>query len=59
MNAHTYHEIATDYALWGEYHDPDNTMTREEFDAMTIDQRIASIVACNGPEDARDEIEAE
>ena len=33
-------EIATNYALWQEYADPHSTMTEQEFDAMSIDEKI-------------------
>ena len=32
-------EIAGDFYLWGEYFDTQATMSRTEFDALTIDQR--------------------
>lgn len=46
----TYAEIASSFALWGEHVDPAATMTREEFDAMTIETRIALIAETFGAE---------
>lgn len=46
----TYAEIAASWALWNEYVNTDATMTREEFDALTIEQRIALQVEAFGPE---------
>ena len=46
----TYAEIANNWNLWIEYVDQDGTMTREEFDAMTADQKIALQVEAFGPE---------
>lgn len=48
MNAHTNNEIATNYALWVEYVDADGTTTRAEFDAMSIEQKLALIEAAFG-----------
>ena len=44
-------EIAASYELWMEYVDPGGQGTEEQFDAMTIDARIAFIEACFGPEE--------
>lgn len=38
---HTMTEIAEDYELWGEYVDPDATMTEDEFDKLTVDEKVA------------------
>lgn len=46
----TYGQIATDYALWGEYVDPGDTMTREEFDALTTEEKVAMQAKCFGPD---------
>lgn len=37
---YTHDQIAADFRLWGEYVDPDATMLRDEFDAMTVEQRV-------------------
>jgi hypothetical protein len=47
----TYAEIANNWSLWIEYVDPDGNMTREEFDAMTTDQKIALQVEAFGTKD--------
>lgn len=36
-------EIARDFDLFGEYVDPDATVSREQFDAMSIEEREALI----------------
>ena len=36
-------KIAADWDLWREYVDTDAVMTRQEFDLMTVEQRIALI----------------
>lgn len=47
---HTYTEIANDYTLWIQYVDPDATITREEFDAMSEEKKVALQVEAFGPE---------
>ena len=37
---HSYEEIAKDYELWGEYVDPQATMTESEFDEMPDDEKV-------------------
>jgi len=49
---HTYAEIAADFALWAEFVDTDATMTRDEFEALTIEQKVALQVEAFGPEQA-------
>jgi hypothetical protein len=46
----SYKEIATDWELWCERVDPNGTMTRDEFDVISIDERIQIIVDCFGKE---------
>jgi hypothetical protein len=46
----TYREIAVSWELWQEYVDPGSQGTREKWDAMTIEERIAFQVACFGAE---------
>ncbi len=50
----TYDEIANDYRLWAEHVDPSGLQTRADFDAMTVDDRIAFIKKCFGEEDLPD-----
>jgi len=33
-------EIASNFALWQEYCDPHGHTTREEFDAMTVEEKV-------------------
>jgi hypothetical protein len=33
-------EIANDFRLWAEYVDPDDTMTEEDFDNMSIEEKV-------------------
>ena len=47
----TYAEIANSWNLWIEYVVPDGNMTREEFNAMTTDQKIALQVESFGAQD--------
>ncbi|MCB0060543.1 MAG: hypothetical protein KDE19_00440 [Caldilineaceae bacterium] len=37
---HSYEEIAKDYELWGEYVDPQATMTESEFDEMPDGEKV-------------------
>lgn len=45
---HTYAEIASNFALWNEFVNTDAAMTREEFDAMTVEQKVALQVEAFG-----------
>jgi len=45
-----YEKIAADFSLWAEYIDPGATMTREEFDRMSHNERVAFIRENFGPE---------
>lgn len=47
---HTYAEIANDYRLWADYVDTDATMTEEEFDAMSEDEKVQMQESIWGPE---------
>jgi len=55
---HSYAEIAQDFSLWGEYVDRDATMTEAEFDALSVEQKIALQVEAFG-EEIRDELGAD
>lgn len=50
MSKYTYAEIAADFRLWAEYVDPDATTTEAEFNAMSIDEKVALQVQAFGPE---------
>lgn len=39
----TNEEICSSYILWGEYVDPDGIDSEEEFERMTMEQRLAII----------------
>lgn len=49
----TYAQIADDFRLWGEYFDRNGEMSREEFDALDADTRVAMLVDAFGPESAQ------
>jgi hypothetical protein len=51
----TYRVIAENYALWQKSVDPGAFGTREEFDAMSIEERIEFIEKCFGPESEESE----
>lgn len=46
----TYEEIAKNWSLWIEYVDPNGEMTKEEFDALSVEEKIEIQVAAFGPE---------
>jgi hypothetical protein len=48
----TYTEIANSFSLWQEYVDPSGLTSEAEFDAMTIEEKIAFQVSCFGVEEA-------
>lgn len=50
MTHPTYEQQARDWYLWREYVDLDAVMTIEEFEAMTVDERIGLIIETFGPE---------
>jgi len=50
VSAPTYHEIANSWTLWMDHIDPAATMTEAEFLAMSCDEKLEIIIACNGPE---------
>lgn len=47
---YTYYQIATDWKLWTEYVDPHATMTRQDFDDMTVEEKVAMQVYLYGQE---------
>ena len=49
--AHTYAEIASSFELWQEFVDLDGTTIRDEFDAMSHADRVATQIEMFGPED--------
>jgi len=52
MSQATYTEIATDWRLWNEFVNTDSTMSRDEFDALTTEQKVALQIEAFGPEQA-------
>lgn len=52
MNKPTYEQIANDFNLWGEYVDPDATMTEEKFDGLSVEEKIEMQVEMFGKESA-------
>ena len=55
MSKATYTEIANDWNLWNEFVNTDAAMSRDEFDALTTEQKVALQVEAFGPEQAADE----
>ena len=47
---YTNEQIAASWDLWREYIDPDATISRAEFDAASIDERLRLIEHIFGPE---------
>ena len=39
-------QIASDFNIWQEYADPSGTMTRQEWDELTIEDRINLLQSC-------------
>lgn len=46
----TYQQTASDWSLWREFVDTDATMTREEFDALSVEAKIALQIEAFGVE---------
>jgi hypothetical protein len=49
----TYQEIASDYTLWQEHADPHGVSTEQKFEAMSLDERIATLIEMFGPEEPK------
>lgn len=54
----TYYDMATDWTCWTEYADTQGAYTESQFDAMTVDQKIAILTDVFGIEDPADEAQA-
>jgi len=52
MKSPTHAEIANSYALWMEYVDPSGIDSKEAFNAMSTEQKLETIKACFGEEEA-------
>jgi hypothetical protein len=47
-----YREIATDFALWGEYADPSGPFKSQDiFASLTVEEKILFMITCFGPEE--------
>ena len=51
---YTREEIAANWDLFREYVDPDETITREEFEALTLEEALKIQDDCFGTEKARE-----
>ena len=49
----TYEEIAKNWSLWIEYVDPNGEMSQEEFDSLSVEEKIDIQVAAFGPEKSK------
>lgn len=47
---YTYEQIAEDFALWGQFVDPNAEMTEEEFDALSTEEKVNLQVEAFGEE---------
>ncbi len=56
INIRTYADTAASLELWREYVDPDMAFSDEEFDAMSIDEKVAYQRETFGPEPTDAEI---
>ena len=59
MKKPTYEETARHYGYWCEYVDPMGTMTKEEFDSMTIEEKVQMQIDIWGEEETDGEEEEE
>lgn len=51
----SYTEIANDYNLWGEYVDPQATMTEDEFNEMTEAEKVEMQKDLFGADESQDQ----
>ena len=56
INIRSYADIAASLNLWREYVDPDMAFSDEQFNAMSIDERIAYQIGAFGTEPTETEI---
>lgn len=52
MHSPTSHEIARSFELWMEYVDRLGVMSRDDFDALTLADRLDLMRAAFGPDDS-------
>lgn len=57
MSKRTYEETARNFELWAEYVDPHATMTKEEFERMSVAEKVKTQEDIWGPEDDEDDEE--
>ena len=50
MKTHSYNEIALNFKLWQEYADPTGFDSESEFNAKSVDEKVAFLVSCFGKE---------
>jgi hypothetical protein len=50
---YTYQQIAENFSLWSEYVDPSGLHSQEDFDAMTLEEKIDFQVKCFGAQEAK------
>ena len=54
MNKPTYEEIAKNFDLWGDYVDPLATMAKENFDSLSVEDKIKLIIDIFGEDGGND-----
>jgi hypothetical protein len=54
---HTYEQIAESFTLWADYVDPNATMTEEQFNQMTTEEKVEMQVEIFGEEDSDEKAE--
>ena len=52
---YSYDDIARDFSLWGEYADPHGIMSEEDFDSMTVEEKIELLQKLFGNEEVEEE----
>ena len=55
---YTYEQVAENYELWSEYVDPDATMTKEEFDNLSTEEKVEMQEDMFGKEDSNEKTNA-
>jgi len=52
---YTYEQIAQNFELWGEYVDPHAEMTEEEFNELSIKEKVEMQAEMFGPDETSEE----
>ena len=52
---YSYEEVARDFNLWGTYADPHGVLTEEDFDSMTVEEKIELLKNLFGNEEVEEE----